>query len=341
MARYISDEANAAANVKRDLPIMVVLGNPPYAAQSANASWRDVDAIDPRTNRPTGRKRRVRTWIGDRLQTYYEVDGLPLGEKNPKWLQDDYVKFIRFGQWRIQKTGAGVLAFITNHGYLDNPTFRGMRQQLMQTFTDIYVLDLHGNARKREQAPDGGPDENVFDIQQGVAISLFVKDRGKNGPAHVHHAELWGERKDKYGWLAAHHIDKTDWTKLAPATPLYLFTPQNTDLRTEYEEGWKITDAMHVNSVGMVTARDRLMIQWTHEDLKKTMEEFAAIPPEEARAKFSLGRDAQDWKVALAQADLRDNPDIDKHASQVLYRPFDIRFTYYTFVDQGQMSCAI
>ena len=103
----------------------------------------------------------------------------------PKWLQDDYVKFIRFGQWRIEETGAGILAFITNHGYLDNPTFRGMRQQLMKTFTDIYVLDLHGNTRKREQAPDGGPDENVFDIEQGVAIGLFVKEPGRDGPARV------------------------------------------------------------------------------------------------------------------------------------------------------------
>ena len=148
--RIITDEATAAERVKRDLPIMVVVGNPPYAGHSANASWREAEVMHPRTGQPTGRKKRFRTWIGDRLQTYYQVDKKPLGERNPKWLQDDYVKFIRFGQWRIEQTGAGVLAFITNHGYLDNPTFRGMRQQLMQTFTDIYVLDLHGNARKRE-----------------------------------------------------------------------------------------------------------------------------------------------------------------------------------------------
>ena len=194
MARFISDEANAAADVKGELPIMVVLGNPPYAGHSANASWR-LERIGPRSDRT----RRVRTWIGDRLQTYYEVDEKPLGERNPKWLQDDYVKFIRFGQWRIEETGAGILAFITNHGYLDNPTFRGMRQQLMKTFTDIYVLDLHGNTRKREQAPDGGPDENVFDIEQGVAIGLFVKEPGRDGPARVHHAEQWAEREGKRG----------------------------------------------------------------------------------------------------------------------------------------------
>ena len=334
MARYISDEANAAVNVKRDLPIMVVLGNPPYAGHSANASWRMV-----RVSRPGARQRmrRVPTWIGDRLQTYYEVDEKPLGERNPKWLQDDYVKFIRFGQWRIEQTGAGVLAFITNHGYLDNPTFRGMRQQLMQTFTDIYVLDLHGNARKREQAPDGGPDDNVFDIEQGVAIGLFVKAPEQDGPARVHHAELWGEREGKYDWLDQSDVETTDWTTLAPQSPFYLFVPQNVDLHAEYEQGTKITEAMPVNSLGVTTARDRLTIHWTDDDLKRTVEDFAALPTEEAREKYSLRRDARDWKVALAQADLQEHPDIDKHVSSILYRPFDSRFTYYTGQSRGFM----
>jgi predicted helicase len=92
-----------------------------------------------------------RTWIGELIEHYKFVDGKPLGERNPKGLQDDYVKFIRFAQWRIEQTGYGVLAFITNHGYLDNPTFRGMRQSLMQTFDEIYLLDLHGqHAQKRK-----------------------------------------------------------------------------------------------------------------------------------------------------------------------------------------------
>ncbi|MDP2896754.1 MAG: N-6 DNA methylase [bacterium] len=163
-ARFITQESEEAARIKRDIPIMVVLGNPPYAGHSANRSW-EIDE----------RGKKVRTFIGQLLQGYYYVDGNPLGERNPKWLQDDYVKFIRFGQWRIERTGAGILAFITNHGYLDNPTFRGMRQQLMKTFDEIYVLDLHGNAKKKEVCPDGSKDENVFDIQQGVAIALMVK----------------------------------------------------------------------------------------------------------------------------------------------------------------------
>jgi len=148
------------------------LGNPPYAGHSANASVRIESYVNKR-GKPG--KRKVDTFIGHLLKDYYHVDGKPLGEKNPKWLQDDYVKFIRFAQWRIEQTGSGILGFITNHGYLDNPTFRGMRQSLMSTFDDIYILDLHGNSKKKEKAPGGGPDKNVFDIQQGVAIALMVK----------------------------------------------------------------------------------------------------------------------------------------------------------------------
>ncbi len=151
--QFVAQEANEAAMVKRDVPVMVILGNPPYSYKSEN----------------TGE------WISGLVRDYYKVDGQPLDEKNPKGLQDDYVKFIRFGQWRIDRTGSGILAFITNHGYLDNPTFRGMRQSLEKTFDEIYLMDLHGNSRKKEVAPDASPDENVFDIQQGVAVAIMVK----------------------------------------------------------------------------------------------------------------------------------------------------------------------
>src|SRR5207248_1576681 len=148
-----------------------------------------------------------------------------LGEKNPKWLIDCYVKFISVAQWRIERSGSGILAFISNNGYLDNPTFRGMRQSLMQTFTDIYILDLHGNSKKQERSPDGTPDQNVFDIQQGVAIGIFVKEAGKVGPTRVHHADLWGlrESKDKQGgkypWLFEHDVADTSWRELSPQSP--------------------------------------------------------------------------------------------------------------------------
>jgi len=171
--RTLTEEANASVSIKRELPILVVIGNPPYSGHSANQSWKLTNG------------KKVPAFIGQLIQGYYSVDGKPMGEKNPKWLQDDYVKFIRWGQWRIEQTGAGVLAFITNNGYLDNPTFRGMRQQLMKAFTDIWILNLHGSSKKKERAPDGSSDENVFDIQQGVTLGIFVKEPYKAGPSNT------------------------------------------------------------------------------------------------------------------------------------------------------------
>ena len=317
--RAITDEANAASGIKRDLPIMVVLGNPPYSGHSANASWRNGK----------------RTWIGRAIEDYKRVDGKPLGEKNPKWLQDDYVKFIRFGQWRIEQSGGGVLAFITNHAYLDNPTFRGMRQQLMETFTDVYALDLHGNARSRESAPDGGPDQNVFDIQQGVAIALFVKEPGKSGPAEARHAEIWGTRQAKYEALAASDVETTNWTRLAPASPNYLFKPWDSTLEEEYRRWPSVTEIMPVNSVGVVTARDELTIRWTSEEAFDVARDFAALPPDAARARYRLPKDTRDWQVPLAQEDVRNSGVNKELVAPIQYRPFDARYTYYTGNSRG------
>ena len=317
--RAMVDEANAASGVKRDLPIMVVLGNPPYSGHSANASWRNGK----------------RTWIGRAIEDYKRVDGKPLGEKNPKWLQDDYVKFIRFGQWRIEQSGGGVLAFITNHAYLDNPTFRGMRQQLMETFTDVYALDLHGNARSRESAPDGGPDQNVFDIQQGVAIALFVKEPGKSGPAEARHAEIWGTRQAKYEALAASDVETTNWTRLAPASPNYLFKPWDTTLEVEYRRWPSVTEIMPVNSVAIATARDDLTVRWTSADALDVAKDFAALPPRAARRRYRLPNDSQDWKVQLAQQDLKEFGLTVSGVAPIQYRPFDTRYTYYTGKSRG------
>jgi hypothetical protein len=326
---FIVEEANAAAEIKKEKPIMVVVGNPPYAGHSANASWRTWE--DPKT----GKQRRELTWIGRLIQDYYKVDGEPLGEKNPKWLQDDYVKFLRFGQWRIDSTGQGVLAFITNHSYLDNPTFRGMRQSLMNTFTDIYLLDLHGNVRKKERAPDGGQDENVFDMQQGVAIGIFVKESGKTGPARVHHADLWGSREGKYGVLGDTDGAATDWKEVAPKSSDYLFLARDEHRLGEYEKEWKVTDIFSVGSVGIVTARDALTIGWSREDVLDTVRDFGSLPAEEARQKYGLGEDVRDWKVCLAQEDLNHGAIDAAKVAQVLYRPFDWRYTYYTGQTRG------
>ena len=262
--RALTEEATAATGVKRDLPIMVVLGNPPYSGSSANDSRRNGNL----------------TWIGELIEDYKKVDGAHFGERSRNWLQDDYVKFIRFGQWRIQQSGAGILAFITNHAYLNNPTFRGMRQQLMQTFSDIYVLDLHGNARLGERTPDGGVDKNVFDIQQGVAIGIFVKKAGEVGPARVHHADFWGEREAKYAALAGSDITTTDWEKLEPASRNdYLFKPWDKELGQEYTEWPKITEVMPINSTGIVTARDKLTIRWSPSEVMQVVDDFSALPP--------------------------------------------------------------
>ena len=316
--RVISQEANAALKIKSELPILAVIGNPPYSGHSANRSWEMKEG------------KRVPTFIGHLIQDYYSVDGKPLGERNPKWLQDDYVKFIRWGQWRIERTGAGILAFITNHGYLDNPTFRGMRQSLMNSFTDIYVLNLHGNSKKKERAPDGSPDENVFDIQQGVTLGIFVKEPEKAGPAKVYYSDLWGLRESKYQGLFEMEVKSTRWEGLSPHSPVYLFAPQDTNLSIEYESGWKLPDVFLVNSVGIVTARDSLTIHWSRDGIWKTVGDFASRSPEDAREKYELGPDAQDWKVELAQQDIRESGPEQQKVTPLMYRPLDFRFTYYT-----------
>ncbi len=254
LSEWLSNEANAANEIKSNSPVMVILGNPPYSGHSANSS----------------------AWIDDLLRSggkvanYFAVDGQSLNERNPKWLNDDYVKFIRFAHWRIMQTGYGVLAFVTNHGYLDNPTFRGMRQALMQDFDDIYILDLHGNSKKKELSPDGSVDKNVFDIQQGVAIGIFVKTgQATASVARVHHAHLYGKRAAKYQYLLENSIKTTQWTELQPQSPFYLFVPQNTDLLAEYQQGYKITDIMPINSVGIVTGQDKETIAFDQKTAKQ------------------------------------------------------------------------
>lgn len=326
--RWLAEESNAAADVKADIPVMVVLGNPPYSYESVN----------------TGE------WISTKIRDYYQVDGQPLNERNPKGLQDDYVKFIRFAQWRIEQTGYGVLAFVTNHGYLDNPTFRGMRRSLMQTFDEIYILDLHGNSKKKEKCPDGSKDENVFDIQQGVAIGIFVKRQSaRKDKAVVRHAHLWGLRevfgKDaqeekapvsgKYVWLRENAIETTDWTSLQPQSPHYLFVPQDISILPEYEQGWKITNIMPINSVGIVTSRDHLCVQMTRQEAKEVLKRFISLPVETARHELNLGEDSRDWKVSFAQNDLKKTDLADKYLVEMTYRPFDNRCTYYTGYSRG------
>ncbi len=313
-AGYISDEANAATGVKRDKPIEVVIGNPPYSGHSANRSKDDQ-----------GRD----TWIGGLIRDYYRVDGQPLGERNPKMLQDDYVKFIRFGQWRIDQTGRGILAFISNNGYLDNPTFRGMRQSLMNTFSRIYILDLHGNSRKRERTPEGGPDENVFDIMQGVAIALFVKEPGVSGPAKVYHADLWGEREGKYKTLLESDVNTVAWSELTPKPPSYLFKPQSTDLLAEYECFWKVTEAIPVNATGITTHRDNFVLGFDEAELRTRIAHFLDPNLSDGFVKGRYLLPSDRLSVSTARKAIWDDGDVELAFIKCLYRPFDVRPLFY------------
>ncbi|MDK2907299.1 MAG: hypothetical protein PWQ66_1260 [Petrotoga sp.] len=322
--REITEESRIANQIKTEKPILVVMGNPPYSGISVNkGKWID-DLL---------KKGYIRA-DGSKDDGYYKVDGKPLDEKNPKWLQDDYVKFIRYAQWKIDQNGEGVVGFITNHSYLDNPTFRGMRESLLQSFDRIFILNLHGNSLKKEKCPDGSKDENVFDIQQGVAIGIFIKNKNLR-EKKIYYTDLWGLREDKYHWLDRHTIDNVNWQEVKPISPFYFFVPKDTSLEEEYNKFWKVTDIFPVNSVGVVTARDHFTIKWKPEDAWTTVTEFVQMSPEEARTRFILRKDVRDWKVVFAQKDLKESG-LDKNKIvPILYRPFDIRYTYYTGTSRG------
>ena len=314
-ANWISDEANAAAKIKRDDPILVVLGNPPYSGVSANRG----------------------EWITGLLADYRQVNGQPLGEKKV-WLKNDYIKFLRFGQWRIEKTGHGILAFITDHSYLDSPTFRGMRAHLLGTFDEMFILNLHGNAKRRETTPDGGGDQNVFDITQGVAIALFVKHREK-GVNGVHYADVWGDRPAKYEVLSNDSVSTTRWEQLSPTAPFYQFVPVERRAQDEYQEGWRVTDIFPVGSNGVQTSRDDLVVDFVGDALVKRIEYFVdpGLSDAEVRARFfgakSIGNyapgDTRGWKLGEARAALRNVRQWRQAVTRYLYRPCDVRLLLY------------
>ena len=246
----LSREVEAAQAIK-DKPILVITGNPPYSGHSKNKG----------------------KWITDLIDTYKQVDGKPLGEKNPKWLQDDYVKFIRFAQWKMEQVEEGVVGIITNHSFLDNPTFRGMRQSLMHTFNRMYLMDLHGNTKKKERTPEGGKDENVFDIEQGVAISLLVKKKGLS-PA-VYHADLWGNRQGKYRALLETEKDAVEWHGTAfRLTPFHLFIPHNGALRGGIRTGLAGERDFLRERYWLQTHRDHFAIAYEKSDIEQRVKDM-------------------------------------------------------------------
>ena len=340
MGKFISDEANAAVQVKTSEPVLVVLGNPPYSGISTNPSYKSKEEIKrlkeaARQGAKTGQiqsavskqqqKLQELTYIGRLIEAYKWVDGKPLGERKD-WLQNDYVKFIAFAQERLRKTGEGIIGYITDNSFLDGPTFRGMRQSLLETFTDIYIYNLHGNSNKKERTPDNDADQNVFEIQQGVSILLGVKEKDKKGPACLHYADLWGQQKAKYQTLLEADISTTKWTTLEPASPFYWFVPRSAEMEEEYQAGWRLPDMTLVSSTGIVTARDGLTIALDDETLEKRMETFLDKSLSDAEVQQSLDlTENYAWRVSEARKQLRSEPNWKSHIKNVLHHPFDTR----------------
>ena len=324
----LAQEAAAVNQIKRRQRFTVVIGNPPYLGEAGRGGeW--IASLMRGVELPSKRK----------TLSYFEVDGKPLGEKNPKWVNDLYVRFTRLSQHLIERSGAGVHGFITNHGYIDKPTFRGMRWALLSAFDRLTVLDLHGNTKKKEVAPDGYRDENVFDIEQGVAMGLFVKHSAgrpsgeKVAASRVRHSDLWGARAGKYNRLLEGPAVLGEGVD--PRPKFFLFKPFAGDDTAEYGEWASVTEVLPVNSVGIVTARDALTVRWSKEEIWGVVREMAEGETEALRSRYGLGKDVRDWKVAWAQRDLRRSGPSEDNLAPILYRPFDTRYTYYTGASRG------
>ncbi|MEA2558928.1 MAG: hypothetical protein QOH06_432 [Acidobacteriota bacterium] len=304
----LAREVRKAAEVKEDPRICVVLGNPPYSGHSEN---------------PVDRKNRK----DDPVRAYYQMDGVPLKDKNAKWLQDDYVKFLRFAQRRIDAHGEGVIGLVLNHGYLDNPTFRGLRRSLMDSFDEIYVLDLHGNRRKREVTPAGARDENVFDIEQGVSILLAVKKPGLAKSAY--RADLRGNRASKLRWLAARDVDSTSWTALQPRGPSYLFVERDARLEELYVRGIPLPEIFPEHSVGVLTARDAYVMDFDLPELRKRIIKLRkGLLPREV-VPDSYPKDTGSWKLTEAVRRAGEDTEWETRFTEILFRPFDLRHVFY------------
>ncbi|WP_428355505.1 type ISP restriction/modification enzyme [Methyloprofundus sp.] len=299
-ATWLSNEASAANRIKREAPVMVVMGNPPYAVSSSNKG----------------------AWIQDLLKDYKK----DLNERNIQPLSDDYIRFIRYGQHMIDKNGEGILAYISNNSFIDGIIHRQMRKSLLESFDKIYILDLHGNSKKKEVAPDGGKDENVFDIMQGVSINLFVKTSRKRDLAEVYHLDFYGKRQDKYQRLLDSSLASLDWNKLDCRAPEYFFVPKDFKKEKIYKQGISITEVFPEFSSGISTHRDHFVIDLHKPDLIKRIQEFlnGDNSDNELQVKFNL-KDNRDWKIRESRL----NAYATTKITNILYRPFDKRSIYY------------
>ncbi|MBE7693261.1 type ISP restriction/modification enzyme [Tenacibaculum finnmarkense] len=306
---WLADEADQANAIKRDAPVMCIIGNPPYSGVSSNNG----------------------KWISDLIEDYKYVDGVHINERK-HWLNDDYVKFMRFGQHFIEKNESGVLAFINPHGFLDNPTFRGMRWNLLKTYDKIYTIDLHGNSTKKETCPDGSPDQNVFDIMQGVAITFLIKTGNKK--AHelgkVFHYDLFGKRNVKYDFLTKNSLNTVKFRQLNPEKPFLLFVNRSKKGIKEYENSIALNQLFTLNSVGMVSARDKFCIDDSQDNLKERINEFANpdIPELTIINKFGI-KNTSTFNLTKSRNNIFKEKELDEYYKRTTYRPFDNRWIFY------------
>lgn len=307
-AQWLSREATEANVIKRDYPVMVMIGNPPYSGISQNNGKWITKLLDDYKKEPGGKEK--------------------LQEKKT-WLNDDYVKFIRLAEDYIEKQGCGLIGYITNRSFIENPTFRGMRWHLMRTFDEIYILDLHGDTKESLDA-----DENVFDIQQGVCISLFVKTgvKDKSELGKVFHTEIVGSRDSKYAILAEKKWEPEIYTQLTPNAPYYFFIPKNEEGKEEYERGFAFYDLFKNKASGSASANDTLNISFSPEEQAHKISDLINMPELDWRTKYGRSNDSRDWTYQTAKADAQIHKD---QIHEMAYRPFDIRYTCYSGVSRG------
>lgn len=304
----IPEESTKAQEVKRDAPILAIIGNPPYSN--------------------FGRMNRGE-WILGLLKDYKQG----LGERKIN-LDDDFIKFIRFAQWKLEKAGQGIFAMITSNTFIDGMTHRQMRRSLMDTFDEIYIYNLHGNSRKGEVAPGGSKDENVFNIQQGVSINIFIKLPQKEGECVVNYCDLWGLREHKYATLLDEDLNETKWEEVEPKDPKWFFAARDRAGEIEYENYPSILNVFDIHNSGMQTKRDNLTIHYSKNELQASINDIKKLSSEEVRVKYDLPADGRDWTVEGAKKDIL----AGYQEINVQYRPFDTRKTIFTGKSKGYIA---